>query len=436
VGGYDGGALTAFSELDPAGSGGNGSWRTAPALAEYPAAGFWSGVAAGPNGKLYVVGGHNSGTQTTTVREYDPVGNSWTTRASMSVPRETLAATVAGGKLYAIGGGSVSAVALATVEAFTFPTAGTPNGSWATVASLPAPRSVVAAVTGPTGNIFVLGGSSTSGSSPTPAAEVFEYDPTTNTWSGNPKLPAANQFYRAPLPTARDGLGAAVVGNTIFALGGSGVGNGINAFESAFLTEVPSISVGGPYTVQSGGTITLTATGSDPENGALSYAWDLNGDLLYETTGQNVNFPSTGLTPGTRSVHARVMDPQGAYAVATTTVTVTAPPGACAPRPPVKVTTTRGAPGQLHAVIEAQTNAGLTSNSLIRVHIVKITNAVVTVNGTTISEGQTVQLPSGIQQVGGLVTRVTAGQASLVSFEVTDECGVWKSFVGGGPSGF
>jgi N-acetylneuraminic acid mutarotase len=443
VGGYDGGPLNAFSEFDPAGNGGNGSWRTAPALAEYPAARFWSGVAAGPNGKLYAVGGDTGGALSSTVREYDPVANSWTTRAAMSVPRETLAVAVAGGKLYAIGGqnyggnGSTSAsgplVSVSTVEAFTFPTAGSPNGSWATAASLPAPRSVLAAVTGPTGKIYALGGSSTTGSPQTPAAEVFEYDPTINTWSGNPKSPAPNQVYRASLPTARDGLGAAVVGDRIFALGGSGVGNGINAFESAILTGVPSVSTGGPYTVQQGGQVQLSATGTDPEGSTLFISWDLNNDLLYETNGPTVGFSAVGRPAGTYTVRAVAWG--RAYAVAATTVTVTAPVP-CTPRPQVHVTTTRGAAGQLTAVIAAQANAGVTANSLVNVRITKLTNATARINGAAVGEGQTVTLPANAQQATLLVQRATPGQASTVSFAATDACGEWKSFVGGGPGAF
>jgi hypothetical protein len=35
-----------------------------------------------------------------------------------------------------------------------------------------------------------------------------------------------------------------------------------------------------------------------------------------------------------------------------------------------------------------------------------------------------------------VVRRVTAGQPTTVSFTVTDICGPWQTFVGGGPDAF
>ena len=62
------------------------------------------------------------------------------------------------------------------------------------------------------------------------------------------------------------------------------------------LNDAPTVSAGGPYSVAEGGTVTLTATGNDPEDGALTYAWDLDGNGTFETTGQSVSF-----TAGRRS---------------------------------------------------------------------------------------------------------------------------------------
>ena len=54
-----------------------------------------------------------------------------------------------------------------------------------------------------------------------------------------------------------------------------------------------SAEAGGPYTVVEGQTVTLAATGVDPEGSALTYAWDLNNDGTYETAGQSVPFKPT-----------------------------------------------------------------------------------------------------------------------------------------------
>src|SRR5581483_6015777 len=40
--------------------------------------------------------------------------------------------------------------------------------------------------------------------------------------------------------------------------------------------QPPSVSVAAGFAVDEGGSVQLTATGSDPENGALVYKWDLD----------------------------------------------------------------------------------------------------------------------------------------------------------------
>jgi hypothetical protein len=131
------------------------------------------------------------------------------------------------------------------------------------------------------------------------------------------------------------------------------------------------------------------ASGTDPEGAALSYARDLNNDLLYETTGQNVTFSAAGKPPGVYPVRVRAVDPFGAYAVAQTTVTVTGP-GACPAGSRVGVATAKTVPGQLQATLLVDRHAPA-------------------------------QDPS---------------KASAVSFVVADVCGDWPSFVGGGPGAF
>ncbi|MGE3957057.1 MAG: PxKF domain-containing protein [Vicinamibacterales bacterium] len=90
------------------------------------------------------------------------------------------------------------------------------------------------------------------------------------------------------------------------------------------VNAAPTASAGGPYTVVEGGAVTLSATGSDPDGDALAYAWDLDGDGSFETTGQSVTFSAATLTaPGTRTVQVRVSDVAGAASIATATVDIT-----------------------------------------------------------------------------------------------------------------
>ncbi len=83
----------------------------------------------------------------------------------------------------------------------------------------------------------------------------------------------------------------------------------------------PTVSAGGPYTVGEGSSITLTASGSDPEGGALTYAWDLDDNGSFETPGQSVSF-SAGDGPSSPVVRVQATDDSGQTATAQATVTV------------------------------------------------------------------------------------------------------------------
>jgi predicted extracellular nuclease len=82
------------------------------------------------------------------------------------------------------------------------------------------------------------------------------------------------------------------------------------------INEPPTVNAGGPYSVPEGGTVTLTATGSDPENGPLTYAWDLDNDGTFETTGKSVTFTAPNVTADTDyTVKVQVADNGGLTAV-------------------------------------------------------------------------------------------------------------------------
>jgi hypothetical protein len=87
------------------------------------------------------------------------------------------------------------------------------------------------------------------------------------------------------------------------------------------LNDAPSVSAGGPYTVDEGSIITLSASGSDPEGDSLTYAWDLDDNGSFETPGQSVSFSAPD-GPRTPTVRVRATDSAGNTATASTTVTV------------------------------------------------------------------------------------------------------------------
>lgn len=199
---------------------------------------------AGPDGKIYAIGGYvPANTVATTVGNspttysidytpsavYTPAG-AW---ASMPEPSTRLleaGATGPDGKLYVIGGlvGS-TLTATTSVEAYD-----TTAGSWTDVADIPTPRARLAAVTGPDGKIYALGGSSIAGLAINPLGEplttVERYTPATSSWESV-----------ASMTTARMDFAAAVgVDGRIYAIGGD--------MAAATFTGVASVATVEAYT--------------------------------------------------------------------------------------------------------------------------------------------------------------------------------------------
>jgi len=85
----------------------------------------------------------------------------------------------------------------------------------------------------------------------------------------------------------------------------------------------PTVDAGGPYSVNEGGSVILTATGSDPNGDSLTYAWDLDNNGSFETSGQSVTFDASLLDgPSNYTVNVKATDPGGLSAVDSATVNV------------------------------------------------------------------------------------------------------------------
>ncbi len=165
-------------------------------------------MAAGPDGRIYVFGGQaypgSAGVPgwgdfwwwLNSVEAYDPVQDSWQTMAPMPNYRCITAAVAANGKIYVIGGASLSAPnqVVGLVEEYDPAT-----NTWAQRASLLIPRGNPAAVLAGNGRIYVSGGS-LYGDGETDTVE--EYDPSTDHWALVTSLPfpLANQA-AAPSPS-------------------------------------------------------------------------------------------------------------------------------------------------------------------------------------------------------------------------------------------
>ena len=159
------------------------------------------------NGKLYAVGGMTSGSDFwsgahSSIEVYDPEKDSWVIKTAMPTPRVWLSTSVVDGKIYAIGGASVTKEPLSTVEMYD-PIANT----WATKSPMPTARIAHAAAV-VEGIIYVFGGG-TINASPGGFSVVEAYDPAMDTWTK-----------KTELPTPRAGLSANVINNKVYIIGG------------------------------------------------------------------------------------------------------------------------------------------------------------------------------------------------------------------------
>lgn len=159
------------------------------------------------DGKIYAIGGGTvSGAPTlATVVEYDPVNDTWTSKQDMPTARRSMYSAVADGKIYIIGGdrnliiGQTNGVR--TVEVYD-PTNDTRDTQ---KADMPTAREGGSA-SAVNSIIYVMGGVKPGGVA---SNEVEAYDPATDTWAT-----------KNPMPAARWALSTAVVDGKIYAMGG------------------------------------------------------------------------------------------------------------------------------------------------------------------------------------------------------------------------
>lgn len=172
-------------------------------------------ASAAYNGKIYVVGGFEStGAPSDSLFIYDPLADKWERGKDMPTARGALTSQFVNGTLYAIGG---DATALWDSKGVYNPQgsvatneAYTPgNDSWTTKSPMPTSRDhLTSAVVGE--KIFVLGGRQPD------KGELFKNVGTNELYN-----PANDQWISLePLPTNRSGLAAASVNGSIYVFGG------------------------------------------------------------------------------------------------------------------------------------------------------------------------------------------------------------------------
>ncbi len=173
-------------------------------------------------GKLYLVAGirHGHASGTTDMFDcYDPQTKAWTILPNAPHIRDHCSATVIGDKLYLVGGRNTSfrdpekkvpffAMTLADVDVYDFK-----SGRWSTLDVKLPQGSGGGAVVNLGGTLYYMGGErATLTERNAPRKNVYSFDPATqDLWKET-----------ASLNQARNGMAAAVIGNTIYVAGGSG----------------------------------------------------------------------------------------------------------------------------------------------------------------------------------------------------------------------
>ncbi|GAC1576777.1 MAG: hypothetical protein NVS3B18_10590 [Candidatus Dormibacteria bacterium] len=159
---------------------------------------------AGRDGRIYAIGGTPSSTigpdNTNIVEAYTPGTNGWVTVAPMPTARYGLAAaTGSDGRIYAMGGATLANSGSVTFNAVEAYTPGTKR--WATVASMPAEGSGIAAATGSDGRIYAIGagqGGNTVEAYDTRLSPPTTPGPTSN--AATPALSTSPSLASGPLP--------------------------------------------------------------------------------------------------------------------------------------------------------------------------------------------------------------------------------------------
>lgn len=132
-----------------------------------------NGCAVVLNSKIYVIGGHESGSNV--VLEYNPQNGKWTRKANMPKPRTDLAVEVLNGKIYAIGGHP----GIPTVEEYNPLT-----GSWKKMADMPAGHCFHSSAVA-NNRIYILGGGRYS-KQPNNFNSIESFSPSTITGHSSP----------------------------------------------------------------------------------------------------------------------------------------------------------------------------------------------------------------------------------------------------------
>jgi hypothetical protein len=244
------------------------TWTTAQSM---PTARCRLAAVAGPDGKIYVIGGSTTSTLDLTgysnvVEVYTPTTNSWATAAPMNTPRVGLAAAVSGGKIYAFGGygkpSGYSARYLLTVERYD-PTSNT----WSNATSMRAARYGLAAVSTSNDLIYLIGGKNESS---IPPANNEEYIPSSGTSSYVTGLPSGQRSELAAVNIHSSG-------DKLYVAGGGNMWTPLNNLDAGGLSDLPVITPTATLTVSPPSAIADLSVSPGCASGSILLAWSAPG---------------------------------------------------------------------------------------------------------------------------------------------------------------
>jgi N-acetylneuraminic acid mutarotase len=164
----------------------DGIWT---ARADMPT-GRWELSTSVVDGKIYAFGGAGPAWQALgSVEEYDPATDTWTTKSEMPTARQGLSTSVVNGKIYAIGGGVGTSATYGSVETYSTVEEYDPaTDTWTTKSEMPTSRGFHSANV-VDGKIYVIGGSHEAIYYHGVVATVEVYDPATDTWTQKGDMP-------------------------------------------------------------------------------------------------------------------------------------------------------------------------------------------------------------------------------------------------------
>lgn len=245
-----------------------------------------------PNGKVLVVGGETTGGATlSSVELYDPATNSWSSAGNMSVARAKHAATLLpNGKVLAVGGVGTGNSLLSSAELYDPAT-----NNWSNAAGMSKSRDSHTSTLLANGKVLVAGGTAPAMPSPLPVKSVEVYDPVANSWTD-----------AASMLTERGGHTATRLQNgKVLVVAGGGINSGLAVGTAQLYDPVANSwsSAGSISSVRYDHTATLLSNGNVLVAGGSTYG----GAILPPTTTDLYN-------PATNSWSSAADLPAGRYA--------------------------------------------------------------------------------------------------------------------------